>query len=84
MSILTNPQVLQIIGMALNEDVGTGDITTQTTIPADKVAFGRFIAKEDMIICGIDLAELVFHTIDKSVKFCANYKDGDFIKKGEC
>ena len=68
MSILTNPQVLQIIGMALNEDVGTGDITTQTTIPADKTAFGKFIAKESMVICGIDLAELVFHTIDKDIQ----------------
>lgn len=84
MSILTNPQVLQIIGMALNEDVGTGDITTETTIPADKTAYGKFIAKEDMIICGIDLAELVFHTIDKSIEFCANFRDGDFVKKGEC
>ena len=44
--MLTNPLVTQIIDIALNEDVGTGDITTETTIPADKKAFGRFIAKE--------------------------------------
>ena len=84
MSILTNPQVLQIISMALNEDVGTGDITTETTIPADKTAVGRFIAKESMIICGVDLAEFVFHTIDKNIIFKANYSDGDYIEKGDC
>ena len=82
MSMLTNPLVTQIIAMALNEDVGTGDITTETTIPADKTAFGRFIAKENMIVCGLDVAELVFHTVDKNVKFEPHCKDGDFVEKG--
>ncbi len=84
MSLLTNPLVTGIIEMALNEDVGTGDITTETTIPADKTAYGRFIAKEDMIICGLEIAELVFHTVDKNIDFDANVKDGDFVKKGDC
>ncbi len=83
MSLLKNPLVTQIISMALNEDVGTGDITTETTIPADKTASGRFIAKEDMIICGIDVAELVFHTVDASISFNANFKDGDKVCKGD-
>lgn len=82
MSMLTNPFVTQIINMALNEDVGTGDITTETTIPADKKAHGRFIAKEDMVICGLEVAELAFHTVDKDIEFCANCKDGDKIEKG--
>lgn len=82
MSMLTNPLVTQIIAMALNEDVGTGDITTETTIPADKTALGRFIAKESMVICGLDVAELVFHTVDKNVKFTPFCKDGDFVEKG--
>ena len=84
MSILTNPQVLQIIQMALNEDVGTGDITTQTTIPEEKIAYGKFIAKESMVICGIDLANHVFHTIDTTIEFTPFFKDGDFIQKGQC
>lgn len=83
MSLLKNPLVTQIISMALNEDVGTGDITTETTIPADKTASGRFIAKEDMIICGIDVAELVFRTVDASISFNANFKDGDKVCKGD-
>ena len=83
MSLLKNTLVTQIISMALNEDVGTGDITTETTIPADKTASGRFIAKEDMIICGIDVAELVFRTVDASISFNANFKDGDKVCKGD-
>ena len=82
MSMLTNPLVTQIIDIALNEDVGTGDITTETTIPADKKAFGRFIAKENMVICGLEIAELVFHKVDGTIEFTANCKDGDFIEKG--
>lgn len=82
MSMLTNPLVTQIIAMALNEDVGTGDITTETTIPADKNAYGRFIAKESMIICGLEIAELVFHTVDKDVRFTPFCRDGDFVEKG--
>ena len=84
MSLLTNPLVTGIIAMALNEDVGTGDITPETTIPADKKAYGRFIAKEDMIICGLEVAELVFHTVDNEIAFSANVKDGDAVKKGDC
>lgn len=82
MSMLTNPLVTQIIDIALNEDVGTGDITTETTIPADKKAFGRFIAKENMVICGLEVAELVFHKVDETIEFKANCKDGDAIEKG--
>lgn len=81
MSLLTNPLVTQLIAMALNEDVGTGDITTETTIPEDKTAFGKFIAKEDMIVCGLGVAEKVFKTVDESIEFKANVKDGDFVKK---
>mgnify|MGYP005857667183 CR=1 FL=1 len=50
MYLFNNPQVEQIITLALNEDIGTGDITTLSTIPEDKTATGRFVAKEDMII----------------------------------
>lgn len=81
MSLFTNPQVKAIINMALEEDIGTGDITTETTIPQDKKANGKFIAKEDMIICGIDIAKYVFSLVDPSINFVPNFKDGDAVKK---
>ena len=83
MYLFNNPQVEQIITLALNEDIGTGDITTLSTIPADKTATGRFVAKEDMIICGIDLAAHIFGRVDPSIKLKANFKDGDAVKKGD-
>ena len=83
MYLFNNPQVEQIITLALNEDIGTGDITTLSTIPADKTALGRFVAKEDMIICGIDLAAHIFGRVDPSIELKANFKDGDAVKKGD-
>lgn len=83
MYLFNNPQVEQIITLALNEDIGTGDITTLSTIPADKTATGRFVAKENMIICGIDLAKHIFGRVDPSIELKANFKDGDAVKKGD-
>ena len=83
MYLFNNPQVEQIITLALNEDIVTGDITTLSTIPEDKTATGRFVAKEDMIICGIDLAKHIFGRVDPSIEMKANFKDGDAVKKGD-
>ncbi|MBQ9941180.1 MAG: carboxylating nicotinate-nucleotide diphosphorylase [Clostridia bacterium] len=72
-----------IILTALNEDIGTGDITSISTIPENKMAEGRFIAKECGVICGIDIVERTFKLIDNitTVKFF--FKDGDTVEKGD-
>ena len=80
---INNIIIDELITNALKEDIGTGDITTNTTIPEDKTAAGRFIAKEDGIICGLDVCERVFKILDDNIKFTANKKDGEFIKTGE-
>lgn len=82
MYLFNNPQVENIIDLALNEDIGTGDITTISTIPADKIAHGRFIAKEDMVICGIELARHIFAKVDGTIEFNSSYSDGEAVKKG--
>ena len=73
----------EIILNALKEDIGTGDITTNTTIPEDKIVTGRFVAKENGIICGLEICERVFKILDENIKFTANKKDGDSVKDGE-
>ena len=73
----------EIISNALKEDMGTGDITTNATISEDKVAKGRFIAKEDGIICGLWVCQRVFETLDKNAKFTALKKEGEAAKNGE-
>ena len=73
MQLLYNTQIDKIIELALEEDIGSGDITTLSTIPEGTGAHGRFIAKQDTVICGIDIAKKVFHTVDSSVVFTAYF-----------
>ncbi len=75
--------VEQLIDRALEEDIGTGDITTLTTISEDAVGHGKYIAKEDGVLCGIDLAQRVYARLDDKIVFTAYKKDGDEIKKGD-
>lgn len=68
---------------ALKEDVGTGDITTNCCIPAENRSEAYFIAKEDGVICGIDIAQKIFSLVDEKIILISKSKDGDFVKKGD-
>ena len=57
----------QLIELALLEDVGPGDITTDYIVPRDQAGRGMITAKEPLIIAGLDVAEAVFHSLDESV-----------------
>lgn len=69
-----------IVRHALIEDIGRGDITTQLTIPKDKMINAQVLVKENCIVCGLDVAEKVFKAIDTAVKFKALVKEGQEIK----
>lgn len=84
MDLTLNQEKLDyIVRHALIEDIGRGDITTQLTIPKNKEIKAEIKTKEDCIICGIEVAEKVFKTIDGSIKFDALVKDGRAIKSGK-
>ena len=68
---------------ALKEDIGTGDITTESCIPAYAVSKGWFRAKADGVVCGISVVQRVFALLDKEVEVRALVKDGDAVKKGD-
>jgi nicotinate-nucleotide pyrophosphorylase (carboxylating) len=69
-----------IIRQALIEDIGRGDITTQLTIPKDKMIKAKIIAKEDFLLCGTIVAEKVFKAVDSSVEFAQKIKEGRVVK----
>ena len=73
----------KLILNALSEDVGTGDITTEATIPEDRTAHGLYKAKESGILCGIGVAARVYELINRDIVFTPLKKDGDRIEKGE-
>lgn len=68
-----------IIKQSLNEDIGSGDITTDALIPKDLVVKAKIIAKEKGIIAGLKIAEKVFKQLDAKIKFHTKLHDGDEI-----
>jgi nicotinate-nucleotide pyrophosphorylase (carboxylating) len=71
------------IGAFLNEDLGRGDITTQATVMKNARARGRFIAKEPMIVAGLEAAEAVFSTLDAQQQIEAFVSDGEEVEAGK-
>ncbi len=74
--------VRKSIRLWLEEDIGNGDVTTMTTIPADRRSQGVIHAKEDGIVAGLPVAAAVFDEVDSSLKFEPKVTDGASIKKG--
>ncbi len=76
-------QVQQLIGMALAEDAGPGDITAQCFVPADRQARAEIRAKESGIVAGTEVAAAVFHTLDPSVQTTVLLGDGSRVNRGD-
>jgi len=76
------PSVDTILRDALIEDIGHGDITTSSIVPPKHKSKAILIAKEDFILAGIPFAERVFKLVDRGIRFKADKKDGDRVKKG--
>lgn len=72
-----------IIDAGLNEDVNTGDLTTDLLIPADTQTTAIMIAKADGVIAGLPVAEAVFKKLDPKVKFTCHINDGSRVKYGD-
>jgi nicotinate-nucleotide pyrophosphorylase (carboxylating) len=66
----------------LKEDLGRGDITTQSVIRADARARGRFLAKQDFVLSGLELAEAIFVTLDNTIELESHAYDGDRVAAG--
>lgn len=66
----------------LQEDIGSGDMTTMATIPLDHQSKGILHVKESGILAGIPVAEAVFRVVDPSLSFQAMQQDGDYIAQG--
>jgi len=76
-------RVKKVIRRAIEEDIGTGDITTDNIIEKSKNGTGSIIVKEKTVIAGLKVAELVFKEIDSEVKFEHMKDDGDRVEAGK-
>lgn len=81
--LLNLADIIALIDIALREDIGSGDHSSLASIPADKEGNAYCLAKDDGIICGLELASFIFNKVDSSLKFSTTFKDGDEIKIGD-
>jgi len=71
------------IGLFLREDLGRGDITTQSIIVRNTRARARFVAGQDMIVAGLEAAEEVFLSLDSQQQLEAFVSDGEPVEAGK-
>ncbi|HZS46055.1 MAG TPA: carboxylating nicotinate-nucleotide diphosphorylase [Blastocatellia bacterium] len=72
-----------LVGELLREDMGRGDLTTQSVMVASVNGRGRFLAKQDCIICGIEAAEAVFASLHAHLQLESFVTEGDEVKAGK-
>ena len=75
-----SPDILKSIQCALAEDIGSGDVTTESIVPLEARMRGQIIAKQDGVIAGLDIAGLVYHTVDPQVKFESQVDEGTRVE----
>lgn len=74
-------QIDRIIKRALEEDLGSGDITTAAIIDPFQIGSATLLIKEDMVLAGIDIFSRVFKFLDSKIVVNCNYNDGDLIRE---
>ncbi len=82
MTLTTFHQVRQLIQAAIEEDVGRGDVTTEATIAEHVMSRARLIAKEEMVLAGMDVFGEVYAALDSAVHIKPSSKDGDLVSAG--
>jgi nicotinate-nucleotide pyrophosphorylase (carboxylating) len=83
MNWLDDAALFSQIGAFLAEDLGRGDITTQATVARNAHARGRFLAKEPMVVAGLEAAEAVFSALDSQQQLEAFVSDGEEVEAGK-
>lgn len=73
----------RLIDLAIEEDIATGDVTTNSIIPAHSRAVAEMKMKADGVISGLAIAKRVYEKFEKDILWDAKVKDGDRVKKGD-
>ena len=81
-NLLHQASILRLIQFAIHEDIGSGDITTELTIPTENAALARFLMKQDGIICGLPILDLVFREFSADVNIDIKVEEGAMVASG--
>lgn len=77
------PAILETLRRALEEDIGTGDVTTQACVPESRAARGRFLAREPLVLAGTPLLPLIYRLRGGIYDLVFLKSDGDRCEDGE-
>jgi nicotinate-nucleotide pyrophosphorylase (carboxylating) len=72
----------RLIELALEEDLGPGDVTTQALIPVDRKGAAQIRAKENLVVAGLPVVHRVFHKLESQVQFFPNAMEGQEVSPG--
>ena len=75
-------EITDCIRRALAEDIGTGDVTTDSIVPANAQVEALIKAKQNGVVAGLDVAAAVFHSLDETVRLSANVSEGSTVESG--
>jgi nicotinate-nucleotide pyrophosphorylase (carboxylating) len=76
------PDVAALVRRALAEDVGARDLTTEAVVPPDLPARGVLLAKQELVVSGLDAAEATFQALDEAVSFAPRAEEGERVLAG--
>jgi nicotinate-nucleotide pyrophosphorylase (carboxylating) len=82
MAKLDAGEVDRVVRAALAEDVGARDITTEATVLPGRRAVGSFLAKQDLVLAGLPVAEAVFRVLDAGVRWEPVAAEGSRVSRG--
>lgn len=76
-------QISSVVKLALREDIGNGDVTTQCIVPAEVTLTGRFIAREPGVIAGLEVVKETFSQVDDRVQLTFRFTDSESVERGD-
>jgi nicotinate-nucleotide pyrophosphorylase (carboxylating) len=79
---VSKPTLARIVALALEEDLGRGDVTTEACVDASLVSSARVAARERLVFCGAEIAAEVFAQLDVRVRVEPHVADGAWLEKG--
>jgi len=79
---VSHPEIRDAVRRALEEDIGSGDITSQATVPAELVAGGKFVARQPLVVAGVELLPLIYEMRGGVERLELAAASGDAVKAG--
>lgn len=75
-----SPEIINCIRRALEEDIGTGDVTTDSIVPMESTMNGNIISKQAGIVAGLDITQAVYKLMDQDIIFSSQVEEGEHVE----